>query len=73
MSKRNVVRLLVVVLIVLSCWWFWYNSSQQKLQRCIKAERDAFYASNEGKELHRQGSDPPDGLFIIECNQMGIK
>jgi hypothetical protein len=73
MTRRNLVRILVVALIVLSGWWFWYNSPQQKLQRCIKAESNAFYASDEGKELHRQGSDPPVGLFIIECNQMGIK
>jgi hypothetical protein len=73
MSKRNLVRILMVALIVLSCWWFWYNSPQQKLQRCIKAESNAFYATSEGQELHRRGSDPPVGLFIVECNQMGIK
>jgi hypothetical protein len=73
MTKRNLVRLLVVALIVLSSWWFWYNSAEQKLQRCIKAESDAFYASSEGQELHRKGTDPPVGLFAFECNQMGIK
>jgi hypothetical protein len=73
MTKRNLVRVFVVALIVLASWWFWYNSPQQKLQRCIKAESNAFYASSEGQELHRKGLDPPDGLFVIECNQMGIK
>jgi hypothetical protein len=73
MTKRNLVRVFVVALIVLASWWFWYNSPEQKLQRCIKAESNAFYASNEGQELHRKGLDAPDGLFVIECNQMGIK
>lgn len=73
MTKRNLVRVFVVALIVLASWWFWYNSPQQKLQRCIKAESNAFYASSEGQELHRKGLDPPTGLFVIECNQMGIK
>jgi hypothetical protein len=73
MTKRNLMRVLVVALIVVASWWFWYNSAEQKLQRCIKAESNAYYASSEGQELHRKGTDPPVGLFILECNQMGIK
>jgi len=73
LSKRNTVRILMVLLIVVACWYWWYNSPQQKLNRCIKAESNAFYATSEGQDLHRKGSDPPRELFIIECNQMGFK
>jgi hypothetical protein len=73
MNRRTLVSLLVAPLIIVGAYLLWYNSSQQKLQRCVKAQSDHFISTSEGQELHRRGSDPPESLFILECNQLGIK
>lgn len=72
--RRRVVFLPIVVtaVILLSLFYMWHNNGQHKLQRCIQAQKDHFYSTSEGQELHRQGTDPPEGLFVLECNQMGF-
>jgi hypothetical protein len=72
-SKRLLVPIIMVLPMLLMCWFIWHNSSQQKLRRCVKAQSDHFYSTSEGKELHQHGSDPPVTLFVIECNQMGVR
>jgi hypothetical protein len=62
----------VVAVVLLSLFYMYYNNGQHKLERCIKAQKDHFYSTSEGQDLHRQGTDPPEGLFVLECNQMGI-
>jgi hypothetical protein len=62
-----------IVTVVILSFWLWYNSGQQKLERCVKAQSDQFYSTSVGKEVHSHGSDPPRDLFVMECNQMGIK
>ena len=54
-------------------WWAWYNSGEHKLQRCVKAQSDHFYSTPEGREMHSRGTDPPEQLFVLECNQLGIR
>ncbi|WP_292991616.1 hypothetical protein [Mycobacterium sp.] len=63
----------VTVVVVVSVVWAWYNSGHKKLERCVKAQSDHFYSTTEGQELHRHGTDPPTELFVLECNQLGIK
>jgi hypothetical protein len=65
--------LLVAPLIIVGAYLLWYNSSQQKLQRCVQAQSDHFNSTSEGQELRRRGSDPPESLFVLECNQLGRK
>lgn len=73
MSKRAFVPIVMIPLIMLIGWFVWYNSDQQRLQRCVDAQSDHFYSTSEGQDLHRRGSDPPATLFVIECNQMGVR
>jgi hypothetical protein len=72
-NRRTLLPLLVAPLIIVGAYLWWYNSSEQKLQRCVKAQSDHFISTSEGQELHRRGSDPPERLFVLECNQLGIK
>jgi hypothetical protein len=62
----------IVIVVILSGLWMWYNNGQHKLERCVKAQSDHFYATPEGKELHSHGTDPPKELFVLECNQLGF-
>jgi len=72
--RRRVFRPIVAItVLVVGLLWMWYNSGQHKLQRCVKAQQDHFYSTSEGQELHRHGTDPPVDLFILECNQLGIR
>ena len=73
MTKRALVPIVMIPLVVLIGWLVWNNSNQQKLQRCVDAQSDHFYSTSEGQELHRRGSDPPVTLFLLECNQMGVR
>jgi ABC-type nickel/cobalt efflux system permease component RcnA len=73
MAKRVFTPVCVLIVIAVGCWLLWYNSSQQRLQRCVKAASDHYYATPEGQELHRRGSDPPVSLFTLECSQLGAK
>jgi hypothetical protein len=73
MRKRFFAPVAVVTVVIVSLLWMWYNSGQHKLQRCVKAQSDHFYSTSEGKELHSHGTDPPTELFVLECNQLGIK
>ncbi len=73
MRKRFFAPVAVTTVVIVSLLWMWYNSGQHKLERCVKAQSDHFYSTNEGQELHRRGTDPPHELFVLECNQLGIK
>jgi phosphoribosyl-AMP cyclohydrolase len=72
MRRRVFLPVVVTSVLIVSLLYLWYNSGQHKLQRCVKAQRDHFYSTSEGQELHRHGTDPPEDLFILECNQLGI-
>jgi len=72
MRRRVFLPVVVTSVVIVSLLYLWYNSGQHKLQRCVKAQRDHFYSTSEGQELHRHGTDPPEDLFILECNQLGI-
>jgi hypothetical protein len=72
-NRRTLLPLLVAPLVIVGAYLLWYNSSQQKLDRCVKAQSDHFISTSEGQDLHRRGLDPPESLFVLECNQLGIK
>jgi hypothetical protein len=40
---------------------------------CVKSESDYYFSTSAGQRLHRHGSGPPASLFVIECNQLGIR
>jgi hypothetical protein len=73
MRKLFFVPVAVTIVVIVSLWWMWYNSGEHKLQRCVKAQSEHFYSTSEGQDLHRQGMDAPNELFVLECNQLGIK
>jgi hypothetical protein len=73
MRRRIFLPVVVTTVVILALLWSWYNNDQHKLDRCVKAQSDHFYSTTEGQELHRQGTDPPVDLFILECHQLGIK
>ncbi|WP_156751610.1 hypothetical protein [Mycobacterium sp. 1245111.1] len=73
MRRRIFLPVVATTVLVLGLLWYWYNSGQNKLQRCVKVQQDHFYSTSEGQELHRHGTDPPTELFVLECNQLGIK
>ena len=72
MRRRMFLPVVVTTVVILALVYMWYNSGQHKLDRCVKAQRDHFNSSSEGQELHRQGTDPPAELFVLECNQLGF-
>ncbi len=72
MRRRVFLPVVATTVLVMALLWLWYNSGQHKLQRCVKAQSDHFYATSEGQDLHRHGTDPPTELFVLECNQLGI-
>jgi hypothetical protein len=73
MRKRFFAPVAVTTVVIVSLLWMWYNSGQHKLQRCVKAQSDHFYSTSEGQDMHRRGTDPPAELFVLECNELGIK
>ena len=73
MRRRTFLPVVATTVLVLGLLWYWYNSGQHKLERCVKAQQDHFYSTSEGQEMHRHGTDPPDQLFVLECNQLGIR
>jgi hypothetical protein len=72
MRRTVFLPIVVTAVVVLSLAWMYFNNGQHKLQRCVKAQSDHFYATPEGKELHSHGTDPPNELFVLECNQLGF-
>jgi hypothetical protein len=64
--------IVVVAVVLVSLFYMWHNNGQHKLERCVKAQKDHFYSTPEGKDLHSHGTDPPEGLFVLECNQLGF-
>lgn len=78
MLNDNRVRLFVVIggvaVVIFAFWLHWYNSPEQKLQRCVDADRKDYYSTSKAQWLHNQGADPPLTLFIMDCDQkLGIQ
>ncbi|WIM87911.1 hypothetical protein PT015_24350 [Candidatus Mycobacterium wuenschmannii] len=75
MRRRGFAPVAVIAVVVVALLWSLYQHyfGQSKLERCVEAQAKHFYATPEGKELHSHGTDPPRELFVLECNQLGIK
>jgi hypothetical protein len=73
MRKRFFAPVAVITVVVVSLLWMWYNSGQHKLERCVKDQSDHFNSTSAGQELRSHGTEPPRELFVLECNQLGIK
>jgi hypothetical protein len=68
----------ILVLIGFTCWVSWYNSPDQKLQRCITADRQEWEAKvqtdPQAQMIHNAGGDPPMTLALLDCDdKLGIK
>jgi hypothetical protein len=73
MRKPFFTPVAVTIVVIVSLWYMWYNSGQHKLERCVKERSEQFSSTSEGQDLHRQGVDPPQQLFVLECHELGIK
>jgi hypothetical protein len=71
MSKRGLVAIGGVALVVFVIWMRWYSSPEQKLQRCIDAERKNYYSTSQGQTAHTESDE---ARFVVDCKErLGMK
>jgi hypothetical protein len=71
MSKRGLVAIGGVALVVFVIWMRWYSSPEQKLQRCIGAERKDYYSTSQTQNAHNESDE---ARFVVDCKKkLGMK